>query len=147
MNEKVYSEFHFVGNSIRKAIIENNLIVFYDEKEFERFLDLSHEILSVGISDEGDEISGVIDLHIDLTIEQERKTYKISMTIEGCFTAPAEMGKDNFKEMLQINGLATLYSIARGYIQSISAQSLFGGVVLLPMLNVAEYSQNINGDD
>lgn len=66
------------------------------------------------------------------------------MSIEGCFTAPDEIGEELFKKMLQINGITSLYSIARGFIQSTTSQTLMTGNVLLPMFNVAQYSRDLN---
>ena len=66
------------------------------------------------------------------------------MSIEGCFNASSEFGEENFKNMLELNGIASLYSIARGFVQSTSSQTLLAGSVLLPLINVIEYSRNVN---
>ena len=68
------------------------------------------------------------------------------MAIEGCFNAPSEMGEETFKNMLEVNGITSLYSIARGFVQSTSSQTLLTGSVLLPMINVVAYSRDLNDD-
>ena len=70
---------------------------------------------------------------MDLDLNYESQLYFISQKRE-----------DLFKEMLQLNGVTSLYSIARGFIQSTTSQTLAVGNVLLPMFNVAAYSKDLN---
>ena len=73
-----------------------------------------------------------------------KKKYTVDMTIEGCFNAPAQIGEDTFKGMLKVNGVTSLYGIARGFVQSTTSQTLLSGSVLLPMFNVAAYSEDLD---
>jgi len=43
-----------------------------------------------------------------------------------------------------VNGITSLYSIARGFVQSTTSQTLVAGNVLLPMLNVVAYSKDLD---
>lgn len=46
---------------------------------------------------------------------------------------------EEFKGLVAINGAAALIGIARGKIESISANILNNGKILLPFINVLEY--------
>ena len=117
------SAFQYIGSRITSLKIKNDFVDLFDSNEVKKSIDVSHEILS---------------------IEKDKQKYNISMSIEGCFTAPDEIGEELFKKMLQINGITSLYSIARGFIQSTTSQTLMTGNVLLPMFNVAQYSRDLN---
>lgn len=56
------------------------------------------------------------------------------------------IAESNFKDMLKINGITSLYSIARGFIQSTTSQTLTSGSVLLPMFNVVAYSKDLDSE-
>ncbi|MEG1470311.1 MAG: hypothetical protein RSC31_06670 [Anaerovoracaceae bacterium] len=60
------------------------------------------------------------------------------MEIEGCFELESSNDENLLKEMLQINGSAALYSVARGIISSVTSHMCTNGTVLIPMLNMYE---------
>ncbi len=143
MSEQYYSDFQIVGTSVKSLKLRNDFILLPNQRAVKRTLDISHAILSVEASDDG-RFTGVVQLEIKVAFSHEKKKYKLDMAIEGCFTAPTEMGEDAFRDMLNINGITSLYSISRGFVQSVSAQTLLSGNVLLPMINVVAYSVNKN---
>ena len=76
-----------------------------------------------------------------LNIEGKKK-YSVDLSMQGCFAAPLDMEEEQFIQMLKLNGISSLYSIARGFIQSTTSQSLVSGSIILPMFNVAAYSRD-----
>ena len=70
--------------------------------------------------------------------ENEEKKMKLGMELHGCFQSNevAETWEKEFRELLQINGTAALYSVARGLVMSITGQSYTGENIVLPMVNV-----------
>lgn len=59
----------------------------------------------------------------------------LSLELEGLFGA-TEMEQEAFEEMLASNGIATLYSIARAIVSSLSSQVCVGNHIILPMISL-----------
>ena len=144
MKNKYMSAFQYIGSRITNVRIKNDFIELSDSNDIKKSIDVSHEIMSIEKINDDKSLFGLIDVNIKVNARKENKKYNVSMSIEGCFTAPVEIGKDMFKQMLQINGLTSLYSVARGFIQSTTSQTLMSGNVLLPMFNVVQYSEDLN---
>lgn len=144
MDNKYLAAFQYVGSRISDCKIKNGFLVIDNTKELKRSIDVSHRIQSIDIVENETVISGVIEVNIKVTLSSGKQRYSISLSIEGCFEAPAEMGEEDFRTMLQVNGITSLYSIARGFVQSTTSQTLLSGNVLLPMFNVAAYSKDLN---
>lgn len=144
MNNQYISSFQFIGNSVKSFKIKNDFISFDDEAAFKKKLDVFHSVQEIEEMEEGNVLSGVLQLNIKVVFSEGKKKYTIDLTMEGCFIAPSEIGKDAFEKMLSINGLTSLYSVARGFVQSVTAQTVLSGSVLLPMFNVVAYSRDLN---
>lgn len=144
MVDKYLADFQIIGSSIKTLKIKNDFISLGSGKNFKRKLDISHSITSIGSIENDTMLSGTIVLNIKVNISANKNKYNLDMSIEGCFKGPQQIGEEQFKKMLQVNGLTSLYSIARGFIQSTTAQTLSIGSVLLPMINVVAYSKDLD---
>ena len=69
--------------------------------------------------------------------KNDNKKFEITLSLESFFTT-SDLDKNNFKQMLLLNGNSTLYSIARSHILTISALSFDSGKIVLPMINFME---------
>ncbi len=146
MNNKYLSEFQIVGSTIKNVKIRNDFLSLSNGNNIKRKIDVSHMLGNIELLEDEQVFSGTIILNIKVNISESKKKYNLDMAIEGCFNAPATMGEKTFKNMLQVNGITSLYSIARGFVQSTSSQTLLNGSVLLPMINVVAYSKDLNAD-
>ena len=144
MDQNYMSAFQYAGSRITNLRIKNDFIDLIESNTIKKSLDVSHEILTINKINDGKVFLGVINVNIKVNAKKEKKKYNVSMSIEGAFTAPVEIGEELFENMLQINGITSLYSVARGFIQSTTSQTLMSGNVLLPMFNVAQYSKDLN---
>ncbi len=144
MDQNYMSAFQYAGSRITNLRIKNDFIDLIESNNVKKSIDVSHEILSINKINDGKVFLGVINVNIKVNAKKEKKKYNVSMSIEGAFTAPVEIGEELFENMLQINGITSLYSVARGFIQSTTSQTLMSGNVLLPMFNVAQYSKDLN---
>lgn len=144
MTKNYISAFQYLGSRITDVKIKNDFIELGNSNNIKKSIDVSHEIISIEEINNGESLSGVIKVNIKVIEKIDNHKYNVTMSIEGCFAAPVEIGEDTFKKMLQINGITSLYSIARGFIQSTTSQTLISGNILLPMFNVAEYSKDLN---
>ena len=144
MDKRYISDFQIIGSSVKKLKLQNSFVVLTDDDSIRRTIDISHFITSVENVDGGKTLSGLLTLNVKLNVTADKKKYSLDMAIEGCFEASCEMGEEKFREMLQVNGVTSLYSIARGFVQSITAQTLVSGSILLPMVNVLAYSRDLD---
>lgn len=144
MDNKYLADFQIIGNSIKNLKIKNDFISLKEKNDTKKKIDISHSIISIEEIPEEEIILGTIVLNIKVSISSNKKKYILDMAIEGCFNAPVDMGEETFVNMLKVNGITSLYSIARGFVQSTTAQTLVEGNVLLPMLNVVAYSKDLD---
>ena len=144
MSNQYLSEFQIIGSSIKSLKIRNDFVSLSDVENIKRSIDVSHSVPIIELIDDGETFSGVVLLQIKFTLSASKKKYIVDLTIEGCFNAPTKIGEDTFKGMLKVNGVTSLYGIARGFIQSTTSQTLLSGSVLLPMFNVAAYSEDLD---
>ena len=141
---KMKSPFRFMASHILELHIDNTYIKLDDSPNNHKYVDVSHEIPEIVEQDDG--WIGLVELTIKVNISEDNDSaddmppskYALDMRIEGGFTAGKDMPKDDFEQMLHVNGTAALYSIARGFIISTSSQTLVGGQVVLPLLNFTE---------
>jgi len=87
---------------------------------------------------------GKLLLQVDLSIKNEEgedEEDTISLVLEGAFSCDKNVEDDRFLELLNINGGAALYSIARAKIECISSMIYSEGKIILPMINMVQYFQ------
>lgn len=147
MDNKFLSDFQIIGSTIKSVKIKNDFLSLSNNNNMKRKIDISHLLGDIDLIEDGQFYSGTIILNIKVNISQNKNKYNVDVSIEGCFNAPSEIGEETFKSMLELNGIASLYSIARAFVQSTTSQTLLAGSVLLPMINVVEYSRNLNNKD
>lgn len=134
--EKIKSGFQLLATSVQKIELSNNFVVLNDDTNIERSFDVSYNINDVS-SDEDKEVTmGTITLNIDISIKSNENEMKLNIDLQGCFIDDDASDFDKFREMLGVNGCASLYSIARAMILSITSQVCHGAHILIPMINV-----------
>lgn len=94
------------------------------------------------INEQNDKLYGALQLQVNVELIQiiTSKKINISITLEGIFSYD-EPDKEKFRQMMLLNGLSTLYSIARSYILTISSMTLASGKITLPMINFLKLSE------
>lgn len=144
MSNPYLSKFQIIGTSIKAFKIRNDFVSLGDISNIKRVIDVSHSVPTLELVNDGETYYGIVVLKIKTTVSSNKKKYIVDLTIEGCFNAPSELGENTFREMLKINGITSLYGIARGFVQSTTSQTLVSGSILLPMYNVAAYSKDLD---
>lgn len=144
MANQYLSNFQIIGSSIKNLKIKNDFVSLANGASYKRKIDISHSVPTIELIDDEKTLSGILLLNIKVSVTSNKKKYSVDMCIEGCFNAPAEIGEEVFRNMVRVNGITSLYSIARGFIQSTTSQTLVSGSVLLPMFNVAAYSEDLD---
>lgn len=139
--DRIKAEFQMIGHRIKSLSVKNDFFNLDDNAGIKRKIDLAHTIEYCCEESEQCHV-GVVILDIKVELRYEASKARIRLEIEGGFQAgKAIMAEEEFKKMLGINGISTLYAVARGIISSVSAQTFVEDVIILPMINVYNYSK------
>ena len=90
---------------------------------------------------------GRLLLQVNVSVKHEEDSEKqdtFHLTMEGVFSSDASVEDNEFLSLLNINGGAALYSIARAKLEMISGITYSNGKILLPMINMVQYYQERN---
>ena len=142
MGEPTHATLQIVGTRITNLNITNDFAAIPPDSECTLALD--YEIGEINTIAESasvpdDTIGYVATAVLTVTVEciGGDKSMRIELSTEACFMYRDE-DKEAFHKLLQLNGAATLYSIARGQIISITSQCTNGGSIIVPLLNFSE---------
>lgn len=140
----VKSQFQIIGSRVISLCMDNKMFDADDNGGAPIHIDLSHKITISDYANK-DRLIGSAILNVELNIGEDNSLFHLIMSLEGGFSAPkGDIEVDVFEKMIGINGISSLYSIARATIASITAQTFLSGSIVLPMVNVLQYSKNIS---
>jgi hypothetical protein len=129
-----------VGTNIKSLQVHNNIVDI--EKEAKRSFGLN--INEPKIEETDDVLFSQMMIEIEVEIEQSNnQTCKIKLSMEGAFLSEKGVDKDNFKQLVAVNGAAALIGIARGKIETVSAAVFNNGKVVIPFVNVVDYYKSL----
>ena len=137
---KIIAELDFISATVHNIEMTNNSSELLQSSKRSFSLDIKHNEPIV----QGNKKYGGLLLEINISVEHEEPELSndsVKLVIEGRFSASSAIDDDEFLEMLNINGGAALYSIARAKIEAISGIVYDEGKLLLPMINIVEYYQ------
>ncbi len=128
------SDFQLIGTKTNSITLKNTFLQLPPLERLKLQYEVEYEIIDLQKDDSA--WIGILNLSVKASA-RENKSNKLSiaLSVEGGFAAPIETSEDEMKELLSLNGCATLYSIVRAQIVSITSQSLSGGQLILPMTN------------
>lgn len=136
--QNAIADLQLVGTSVRKINLENTFTVFCDTETVQKRFDLNCHVGNISKEDDGFWgcviLNLVINIKDDENEDTEEKTLSFEIEIEGCFTYDGDDESD-FREMLEVNGTASVYSIVRSMVMTVTSQTFNGDKVILPMLN------------
>ena len=128
------ADFQLIGTKTTTIALKNTFLQLPPLEQLKLQYDVEYEITSLQKDDSV--WIGILNLSVKASArENKSRKLSISLSIEGGFVAPLEVPEDEMKELLSLNGCATLYAIARAQIVTITSQSLSGGQLILPMTN------------
>lgn len=137
--EKVESPFSLLGCTIDELNLKNHLVFLGNNTKQECMLNI--DVSHANHEKEDHVYFGIVKLTIKVVLITENDPVQdtMSMIIEGGFSAPEDIGKEQFLKLLTINGASMLYSIARGKIEMITGATFNHGKVTLPVININKY--------
>lgn len=142
--DKIMADFQFLNNKVIEFSIENSLLNIKD-KVIKVDFDMDYDIVSCNEVEDG--YLGVVDFIVNSIGKiEESESFKIHLKMRGNFIGfKRNLNMDKFKEMLEVNGAATLSQISRAYITSTTSLSGMPSINL-PMVNIyamKKYKDNI----
>lgn len=132
--DKIVADFQFLNSRVIEFSIENSLLHTKD-KVIKIDCDMDYEIVSCNEVEDG--YKGEVDFIVNLVGRiEERELFKIHLMIRGSFIGTKrKISIEKFKDMLEVNGTATLSQISRAYINSVTSLSGMHPINL-PMVNI-----------
>lgn len=139
--KNVESQFQLLSSMVVHLNLNNSFLIYDERKPGKKDIDVSYKICHVAVDEEKKTRLGVLDLIVSVSSEMDDREYALKVVLRGFFEAPVEMSEETFERMLKVNGCTALYSIARGTIGSISAQTFSFGNIVLPMVNFVHFHE------
>ncbi len=129
----VAADLIFLGNRVITFNLSTNMINLKAQSVNIAF-DFDYNLKELNYED-GNSF-GLLDYAVKVKATVKKKVlFKIDLLMEGAFKSEA-LSKEDFKNMVEVNGLITLSHISRAYIISVTAQSGINPPVRVPMVNI-----------
>ena len=134
-SKEVLADFQFVANRIAKFALETKDNDIKGAKAQVSF-DFDFNILQLDTTEE--RYIGILEFTALIKAKVKKSIlFKSNVQMEGIFVGnPKRLSVDKFKEMIELNGVATLSQLCRAYIMSVSALSGISPPIKMPMINV-----------
>ena len=129
------ANFQFIANRISNFTLETKDMDIKGEKAKVNY-DIDYNILR-NVYEDG-KYTGLLEFIVRVNAKiMDDSLFNIIMIMEGVFIGnPNKLSEEQFKNMLELNGVATLSQLSRAYIISMSSISGLNPPVKLPMLNI-----------
>lgn len=139
----IASELKINGSCIKSLEVENNIFALRESDK--RKINISFIPSYLGKSPDGEERYGRVELNLNISIQSEdNNTSSIKACFAGMFSSNIRVDEEQFKNLVAINGAASLYSVARGQIETITASIFAGGKITIPLINVLDYYKDVS---
>jgi len=130
---EVVSDLIFLGNRVIAFNLSTN-VIYSKAQSVNIAFDLDYNLKEFKYED-GNSL-GLLDYSVKAKATVKKKVlYKIDLVMEGAFRSET-LGKEDFENMVEVNGLITLSHISRAYIISATAQAGIDPPVRVPMVNI-----------
>ena len=142
--KNISSPFQLLQNNVLEFKFSNNEGILLNRENIKRVYDTDYDIVRVWKNEESH--LGIVELTIRAKRSNENsdREFQLKLHINGIFLAPLDMPEETFTRMLEFNGVAALYNIARGKISSLSSLCYPSEPVTIPMINVNKLVEQHN---
>lgn len=136
----VATGIELIGTTVSVLNVNNNIVDV--ERKAKRSFGLN--INEPKIEKEDDTFFAQMTIDFEIEIEQSKgRNCKIELSLEGAFVSTQDVGEENFEQLVAINGAAAIIGIARGKIETISANIFNEGKIVIPFVNVVDYYKSL----
>ena len=135
---KITAELDFVGSSVHNVEIKSDMIRISNSTKKSFGLDIKCSKPLV----KDNEKFGKLLMQVEVSLfkeDEELEPDSFKIVIEGVFKASNETSDEKFMELLNVNGGAALFSIARSKIEMLSSMTYAERKIVLPMINIIQY--------
>lgn len=143
---QVTANLNFIASAVHTLNVNCKMFKITDANKREFSLDIKYSKPTIG----EDLKYGKLLMQINVSVMPENADLApdtFELVIEGIFSSPANLSDDEFMGLLNVNGGAALYSIARAKLEAISSLTYSEGKILLPMVNIIQYYQERNSSE
>lgn len=67
----------------------------------------------------------------------------MELSLEGAFLSQGSISEKKFKQLVAVNGAAAIIGIARGKIETLTANIFNNGKIVIPFVNVIDYYKSM----
>lgn len=134
-SKEILADFQFVASRISQFSLDTKDADSKNAKAQVSF-DFDYDILQ--FDEEDERYSSILEFIVQVKAKVRNSViYKVNLKMQGVFIGnPKALTLEKFKEMVELNGIATLSQLCRAYILSVSALSGINPPIKLPMINV-----------
>lgn len=134
-SKEVLADFQFVASRISHFSLETKDIETKGAKA-EVSIEFDYDILK--LEEQEEKHIGIVEFTVSIKARVKKSIlFKINLKMEGLFIGnPKKLTLENFREMAELNGVATLSQLCRAYILSVSALSGITPPIKFPMINI-----------
>lgn len=131
----IIADFQLAANRASKFQLETRLI---ESKNIQADVNFDIDFNVLSIQEEQDRFIGLLEFMVLIKAKVKNSIlFKIELAMEGIFLGnPDKLSRDDFENMLKLNGVATLSHLSRSYLLSVSSLSGINPPIRLPMINV-----------
>lgn len=142
-SNEVLADFQFIANRISQFSLETKDV---ENKAGKAQVSFNFDYNILQLEKQGERYIGCIEFASFIKAKVRNSIlFKVDLKMEGIFVGdPNKLTVEQFKEMAELNGIATLSQLCRAYILSISALSGINPAIKLPMINVFSLREKKN---
>lgn len=130
-----------IGTTIKSINVENSIVDVEREAKRGFRLDINEPLFKK--MDNYYFSKMTVDFEIDIEQSQKQRC-KLEVSLEGAFISGQEISEEDFKQLVIVNGAAAIIGIARGKIETITANIFNNGKIVIPFVNVIEYYKSLS---
>lgn len=136
----VSTGIELIGTTVSVLNVNNNIVDV--ERNAKRSFGLN--INEPKMEKEDDTFFAQMTIDFEVEIEQSKgRKCTIELSLEGAFASTQDIGEEDFEQLVIMNGAAAIIGIARGKIETISANIFNNGKIVIPFVNVADYYKSL----
>lgn len=134
-SKEILADFQFTGNRVSSFSVETKDI---KTKGTKANISFDFDYNTKAFEESEDRYIGELEFVVLVKAKVKNSIlFKIDLKMDGLFLGnPKKLSKDNFINMLELNGVVTLSHLARAYVLSVTSLSGINPPVKLPMINV-----------
>lgn len=137
----VATGIELIGTTVKNLSVENNIVDV--EKNAKRSFGLNINEPYFEEIEDGFYSQMTIDFEIEIE-QTQNQNFKLELSLEGAFLSENEVDEKTFRQLVVVNGAAAIIGIARGKIETLTANIFNNGKVVIPFVNVIDYYRSLS---